>query len=228
MKWFVSLLMVLAFFAAGCASPAPAQPPYVPAQPQVTAQIDATSYPTLQAPQVNDNQNIGGFTVSLQRAWRDGKQVYTDVCYTLPDPSDWTVWSAQFNYQDQSITQFGATLLSKQAATTGQPGQRCDELNFYIPPDADLSAASLTIQSLGVQPTQDQYCSLYMPKIQDALKTRGIAITLECTPDANGVQSMHIASKPADMTQETADQIVYSDEFFTVKGPWTFPVSLGQ
>jgi hypothetical protein len=66
-----------------------------------------------------------------------------------------------------------------------------------------------------------------MPKIQQALQERGIAIVLNCA-DVNGMQTMQIVSKPDTMTQEEADQIVYSDEFYTVKGPWSFTFNLGQ
>jgi hypothetical protein len=39
---------------------------------------------------------------------------------------------------------------------------------------------------------------------------------------------MQIVSKTDTMSQEDAEKIVYSDEFYTVKGPWTFVFDLGQ
>jgi hypothetical protein len=39
---------------------------------------------------------------------------------------------------------------------------------------------------------------------------------------------MTIASFPPEMTQQQAEEIVYSDEFFTVKGPWSFSFNLAQ
>jgi hypothetical protein len=39
---------------------------------------------------------------------------------------------------------------------------------------------------------------------------------------------MQIVGKPETMSQEEAEQIVYSDEFYTVKGPWSFTFNLGQ
>ncbi len=190
------------------------------------AELNA-AYPTQQAQQQNSSLTVGGFSVNLQKAWRDGKQVNADVCFTLPDTSDWTVWAAHLEYTGQSVSEFSSSMLSRQDASGDQPGQRCEQLGFYVPPDADLSAASLTIESLGAYPTEDEYCSLYMPKIQQVLNERGVAITLECT-DTNGTMSMKIASKPESMSQDEADQIVYSDEFYTVKGPWSFPLTFGQ
>ena len=66
-----------------------------------------------------------------------------------------------------------------------------------------------------------------MPKIQQTLIDRGIAIQLGCV-DSDGKQVMQILSRPDNMSQEDAEQIVYSDEFYTIKGPWSFVVNLGQ
>ncbi len=66
-----------------------------------------------------------------------------------------------------------------------------------------------------------------MPKIQQVLQQRGIAIELAC-PDVNGTPTMQIVSRPPDMTQEQAEQIVYSDEFYSISGPWVFTFNLGQ
>jgi hypothetical protein len=59
------------------------------------------------------------------------------------------------------------------------------------------------------------------------LNERGFAITLGCA-DVNGIQSMQITSKPDTMTQEEAEQLIYSDEFYTIRGPWSFTFNLGQ
>jgi hypothetical protein len=224
---FVGLLVLLTLTACGPAQATPVVlPTFLPTQGGATPDINP-AYPTVQAITSNSSQTVSGFAVNLQRAWRDGKQVYADVCYTLPDASDWTIWNAHFEYGGQSVAEFSATMLSKQEATQGQSGQRCDELGFYVPPDADLSSASLTIDSLGAYPTQDEYCSLYLPKIEQALKDRGVAITLNCS-DVNGAMTMQITHKPDNMSQDEANQMVYSDEFYTVNGPWTFALSMGQ
>ena len=218
---------MLALAACGPAGSGPAiLPTFLPVGGGATPEINA-AYPTQQAQQSNTNKTVGGFSIDLQRAWRDGKQVNAAVCYTLPDASDWTVWNAHLEYGGQSISEFSSSMMSRQDANGNQPGQRCDQLGFYVPPDADLSSASLTIESLGAYPSQDDYCSLYMPKIQQVLTERGIGITLDCI-DTNGSMAMQITNKPATMSQDEANQIVYSDEFYTVKGPWTFPVTFGQ
>ncbi len=218
----LGLLAVLAL--AGCGSTGPGAlilPTFV--SPGATAEINP-AYPTQQAQQQNANQTVGGFSVNLQRAWRDGKQVNADVCFTLPDQSDWTIWNAHLEYGGQSISEFSSSMLSRKDPSGAQPGERCDQLGFYVPPDADLSSASITIESLGAYPSQEEYCTVYMPKIQQALNERGAGITLNCV-DQNGSMSMQIASKPASMSQDEAEQLVFSDEFYTVKGPWIFPLT---
>jgi hypothetical protein len=220
MKKLTPILIFLAMMISACGTN---QSPTV-----VLPTVDAVSYPTVQASQPASNQSVGGFDVSLQRAWRDGKTVYADVCFALPDVSNWTIWSAHFDYSGQSITDFSASLLNTQNASNGQPGKRCDRISFYVPPDADLTSASLVIESIGAYPTQDEYCSLYMPKIQQALNQRGLGIALDCKANASGTTTMQIISKPASMSDADAQKIVYSDEFYTVKGPWTFAVNFGQ
>ncbi len=224
---FFGLIALLTLTACGPAAKSPVVlPTFLSSLGLATPEINP-AYPTNQAPQSNTSLTVSGFTVNLQRAWRDGKQVNADICFALPDNSDWTIWEAHLDFAGQSVSDFSTDMLSKQVATQGNPGTRCDELGFYVPPDADLSAASLTIQSLGAYPSQDEYCSLYLPKIQQTLNDRGVAIKLNCA-DVNGAMTMQITSKPNNMSQDEAEQMVYSDEFYTVSGPWTFPVTLSQ
>jgi hypothetical protein len=119
-------------------------------------------------------------------------------------------------------------MTSLQEPVEGKSGMRCDTLSFInVPPDADLSNVTVTVDAIAAPPRAEDYCSIYMPKIQQTLDERSIAITLNCS-DVNGVQTMQIASKPDTMSQEEAEQIVYSDEFYTVRGPWAFTFNLGQ
>ena len=216
------ILIFVCLLLAACA---PSIAPQIDAGP--TAQIDP-SYPTLESAPVTLLQTSSGIEVSAKRAWRDGKQVNVEVCFTLLDASDWSIWSASLQYPGASIIDFGSTLLSLQEPVEGQSGLRCDTLSFLdVPPDADLSSVTVTVDSIAAQPHAEDYCTIYMPKIQQTLTERGLAITLVCT-DINGVQTMQISGKPDTMSQEEAEQIVYSDEFYSVKGPWSFTFNLGQ
>jgi len=217
------ILIMISLLLSACAPLA--APPDVSSGP--TAYIDP-SYPTVESAPVTNSQLTSGIEVRANRAWRDGKQINADVCFTLPDASDWSVSGATLQYADATVFDFGSTMLSLQEPIEGQAGQRCDTISFFnVPPDADLSAVTITVDSIAAQPRAEEYCSIYMPKIQQMLGERGLAITLECA-DVNGSQAMQIVGKPETMSQEEAEQIVYSDEFYTVKGPWSFTFNLGQ
>ncbi|MFZ5910650.1 MAG: hypothetical protein ACOYYU_11595 [Chloroflexota bacterium] len=206
--------------------PEPSTPLPAPVLPSATPLI-AESYPTAEAASISPQQVVGGIDVNVTRAWQEGKQVYAEVCFTLPDASDWTIWKASLKYADQVIQEYGATLVSLQEpGADGQLGLRCDTLEFYVPPDADLATVTVSVEALAAYPPKAEDCAIYMPKIQQALNQRGIAITLECY-DANDTTTMQIVSKPETMSQEEAEQIVFSDEFFTITGPWEFTFTLG-
>jgi len=204
--------------------------PFVTQQPgiqQPTAYIDP-SYPTMQAAPAVMSQLTSGIEVRADRAWRDGKQVNVDVCFTLLDGSDWSIATAGLQYAGAAILDFQSTMLSIQEPVEGQSGMRCDTLSFFnVPPDADLSNVTVVVDAIAAQPRTEEYCSIYMPKIQQTLNERGIAIMLDC-PLVEGVQAMQIVSRPDTMSQEEAEQLVYSDEFYTVRGPWSFTFNLGQ
>lgn len=217
------IVLVVLLFLSACTLPsgAPTEPP------PPTAYIDP-SYPTLEAAPASAVQSASGVEVRVNRAWRDGKEVHAEVCYTLLDTSNWAIWSASLQYAGGSIPDFGSTMLTMQEAAEGQSGLRCDDLTFFnVPPDADLTAATLVIDAIAAPPRAEEYCTIYLFKIQQKLSERGIPITLACVESA-GVQTLQIVGKPDTMSQEEAEQIVFSDEFYTVRGPWLFSFNLGQ
>lgn len=218
------LMLSCCLFVSSCSMPGA---PQELIQPLPTALIDL-SYPTVQSAPAAAVQTSNGINVSATRAWRDGKDVNAEVCFTLIDASDWSIWGANLQYGGVVLFDFASTMLSLQAPVEGQSGLRCDTLSFFnIPPDADLSAVTITVDAIAASPRPEDYCTIYMPKIQQTLDARGTGIVLGCV-DANGVQVMQIVGKPDSMSQEAAEQIVFSDEFYTIRGPWSFTFNLGQ
>ena len=217
------ILLSMALAACGPATPSMVLPEFL-ATP--TPYIDE-SYPTAQVLIKAPSQSASGIDVQVEKAWVDGKNVNANICFTLPDASDWSIYSASLNYSGIVLQEYGTTMLSVQESQDGQAGQRCDTLTFVVPPDADLSNATIVIDSVGATPREGEYCSVYMPKIQQSMLERGIGIVLDCV-DVNGALTMQITSFPPEMSQEQAEQIVYSDEFYTVAGPWSFSFDLAQ
>ena len=208
---------------------APAEAPGV-ALPEflavATAHI-APSYPTAGALISSPDQSSSGIQIRMDRAWRDGKNLNADVCFTLPDASDWSISSAALNSGELVQPDFGTMLINLQEPINGQPGERCDTLTFLVPPDAEIGHATITIEAIAAYPREDEYCTVYMPKIQQALVERGVAITVGCTED-KGVATLQILSRPPEMSMEQAQDIVFDDDFYSVHGPWAFAFSVSQ
>lgn len=218
--------MILLLWLAACAPAQDSQIVLPQILPTATAYIDA-SYPTAEANLSAPLQSVAGIEVTMSRAWMEGKNVNADVCYTLPDASDWSIWAASLSYGGIVLQEYGATLISLQEPAAGQPGLRCDTLTFVVPPDADLASATIVIDAIAAPPQPGDYCGVYMPKIQQALLERGTGVSIDCV-DVNGALTMQIVGKPAEMSQEQAEQLVFSDEYYTVRGPWSFPFNLSQ
>lgn len=219
-------IILLSLILVACASPVPdtvVLPEFLVTQPPY---IDP-SYPTAQVAIQSPDQSAGGIDVRLDRAWVDGKDVNANVCFSVPDASDWSIYAASLNYAGIVLQEYGTTLVSVQESVNGQAGLRCDTLTFVVPPDADLTNATIVIDAIAATPREGEYCSVYMPKIQQTLLERGIGIVLECA-EIDGALTMQIVNFPPEMTREQAEQMVYSEEFFTVKGPWSFSFNLTQ
>ncbi|MCE9646405.1 MAG: hypothetical protein K8S20_10435 [Chloroflexi bacterium] len=220
-------ILLLTVILAACSTATPPPPVVLPVMLETDSAFIDPSYPTAEVQLAAPNQAANGIEVRMQSVSVEGKSVNANVCFTLPDESDWSILSANLNYGGILVEEFGTTLVSVQEPANGSTGLRCDTLTFVVPPDADLSSTTIMINSIGAIPREGDYCALYMPKIQQSLLERGIGIVLDCM-DVNGTLTMQILSIPPDMSQEQAEQIVYSDEFYTVKGPWSFSFNLAQ
>jgi len=205
------------------------QPALIFPTPTDLAYIDPSSYPTAQASVSAQNQPVmSGMDVRVDSVTIDGKNLNALVCFSLPDSSDWGILSARLTYGGGILLQeFSTTLVSVQEPINGGAGQRCDTLTFLVPPDADLTNATIVIETIGATPRADDYCAVYMPKIQQALLARGVSIVLQCA-DVNGAQVMQIVSFPPEMTQQQAEELVYSPEFYSIQGNWEFSFQLSQ
>ena len=148
------MIVLCLLFTSACST---LQQPQGFVQPLPTAFIDQ-SYPTVESAPAAAVQSSSGIDVSALRAWRDGKDVNAEVCFTLIDGSDWSIWGASLQYGEIVVFDFASTMLSLQEPLEGQSGLRCDMLSFFnIPPDADLSSVTITVDAIAASPRPEDY-----------------------------------------------------------------------
>jgi hypothetical protein len=103
------LILLLSLVLAACSSantPSVVLPEFIEGP---TAYI-APSYPTAQVAIQAPNQTASGFNVNVDNAWMDGKNVNANVCYTLPDDSDWSIYAANLNYGGNVLDIYGLAM----------------------------------------------------------------------------------------------------------------------
>ena len=114
-----ALAAMMLLTACGPALPSgPILPTFLPSAATTAPEVNE-AYPTAQAVEPVATQSVGGFAIRLERAWRDGKQVNADVCFTPPDTSDWTIWSAHLDYTGNTVSEFSTAMTSQQDAGAG-------------------------------------------------------------------------------------------------------------
>lgn len=213
---------------AQAAQPDPVAVERVLPAPQVVVDTPASaSPPTLSVSGMTgvSSLSINGIDMSVAQPRRDGKRIKFDVCYTLPDNADWVVWQASLYYPGGEGEQLMVEMRDRHPATAGQPGRRCDVVSFRVPPEANTSQVTFTIQSIGAYPSESDYCTTYLSRVQAGLAANHTGVQVACATE-NGSASLVVVGKPAQMTQAEAEKLVQSDVWFTIQGPWVFTASV--
>jgi hypothetical protein len=194
-------------------------------------------------------QTVNGIEVSATNFHRIGNQVQIDACYSLLDNGNWLMHYASLKYlegtkevevsnfstvpivlrqlpiaaQQQIITfdSSSARIAAVAAAVQGKIAYRCDTIQFDVSSNANLSNATFTVQKIGAYPDEGEVCSAYLTKAQRILDERGLGIKVGCEKQP-GMENLTVLSKPASMSQEEAQSIVYSPDLTDVSGPWVF------
>jgi len=199
-------------------------------------------------------QSVGGIEVSATHLRRAGEQISVDVCFDMPDHGDWMVWVASLQLGGEELPLSGAKALEIrelpingqqrvitfddqghwmekwELANADQKGRRCDALYFNVRPIANLSYATLTVDWLAAEPREGEECTTaYLEKVQNALERQKVDIQVQCytkSLDSGGSSGLRILSKPASMSMEEAESILFSQEMFLylhgIRGPWVF------
>ncbi len=181
--------------------------------------------------------------------WRyENNQITVDVCFHLPDTQDWLIDDAVVQYGDktalldtttlleQTLTQADGQkliqtvengFLQEQAQKSdGGPDYRCDTLTFITPPNIALpTEMTLEIRAIRSTPKEGEECTKNLDKIQSILNARNTGIKIDCVQQSGGARLI-VAQKPDSMSKQTAEQMISSDEFYTIKGLWIFDGSI--
>jgi hypothetical protein len=179
--------------------------------------------------QVVLSQIANDLQVTVSNIRREGEQAKADVCFEMPDSSDWALWhTTSLRYGDVESPLGGGKLLEHTPpGEAGSRGRHCDEIYFHnIPASAESPEFTLTIH-LGAYPTEGGICAFYLGDVQSTLDVRGSGIRIACSYEEWGA-NITIADRPAGMSLEEAEQIAFNDEFFVLPEPWVFTFQLEE
>ena len=168
--------------------------------------------------------------VSAANLRRDGDKLLVDVCHELPDSEDWMVQDVVLNYSDQGelhqVSMTGTSLISlRLPVTDGEPGQRCDALEFNVEAPVVVSP-TLDVLSISAYPREGQSCKVYLEKVQPLLDAQNNGIHLSCE-ELPGASNMTIDTMPEGMSLDAAQAIVYQifTDAISIYGPWIFDLT---
>lgn len=159
-----------------------------------------------------------------QAQYTEGR-VLADVCYQPPSAANWGVWLATLESGSTEIDFDGYDHLTH--PTPDAAGRQCDTVSFSgLPPDFDLAHAELNVFALGAPPLDEaEGCGPYLQQLQTTLAARYPGLTAACGHADWGwyLQATH---RPDYLTEQQAAELVYSDDLYTLKGWFQFPVHL--
>ncbi|MEJ5241545.1 MAG: hypothetical protein WHS87_10145 [Anaerolineales bacterium] len=203
MRFWIFVLLILVACAPAGGGTAPALEGFYPTQAAVIQQTQAAPASMVQ--------------VFLRGVERRGKEALLEVCFTPPDASDWTLGTVHLLVGGEEMPFLGSALTEIVSGTGGH--RRCEMLTFGIPPEMVLSAALLQVDALQVEPSPEDLCTLYLPKMAARLESQGVRA--DCVQSSQGWQ-VRILSYPSSLSEEQAQALIYDPANFALPGPWVF------
>ena len=212
--------------------------------------VDTTSIET-PTEKNGTTQRVNNIAVRLENFRREKDRILIDVCFDLPDDSDWTMWNSFLQYGGkvynwsegepieirkppvdgkQMLLTFpagGGVNETWVEAADGQKGYRCDTVYFDgIPLESNSTHYTFTIDALEAAPWEGQECTqAYLEKAQAVLDANKTGITVKCMKGEN-TSGLEVADKPTSMSMEDAQSILSSSDIYLglngIKGPWIF------
>jgi hypothetical protein len=215
------------------------------------AQAEAIASADTSVESTKITQRVNNIEVTVDNFRREKDRVLVDVCFDLPDDSDWTMWDASLKYgegvyvwsegrpieirkppvdgkqQVMTFSETGGMEVNWEAATDDQKGYRCETIYFdSVPSDASQTRFTFIVNAFEAAPREGETCSQsYLEKWQAALDARKTGITVTCIEE-NYISGLEVADKPASMSVEEAEAIIHSTDLYLdvngIKGPWIF------
>jgi hypothetical protein len=200
-------------------------------------------------------QTINGVEIRFEGASQEDGKVAVNVCFDLPDDSDWTLWNSTleldgktYRWSEMAPTEIrkppvsgtqelwtfkpeGGVQIETVKVDLSQPGYRCETIYFRDVPESALSAPyTFNIEALEAAPRETDYCTnAYLQKVQAALDARQTGITVKCVKGEN-TGGLEVVTKPETMSQEDAQAFLGDPDFYLdlhgIRGPWVFTFTL--
>lgn len=172
-----------------------------------------TAIPTIQVTPASKAQ------IFVRKAERSGKEVHLEVCFVPPDASDWTLGDVHLLVGGDEMFFLGSTLTELTLAPSAL--QRCELLTFGVAPEMELATAILQIETLQVEPSLEEICTLYLPKMAPRLEAQGVKAI--CVQSGEGWQVQIVSHSPS-LSREQAEALIYDPANFALSGPWSFTI----
>jgi hypothetical protein len=207
-------------------------------------------------PQTNTKpQMVNGVEIRFEEAWQEGEAIAVNVCFDLPDDSDWGIWNATLEVDGvvhpwwtmtsselrkppvddkQEIWEFkeeGGVEVYTIPADPNSKGYRCDTVFFQnINNPSPSTPYTFSIEALEAAPREGEYCTdAYLEKVQAALDDRQTGITVKCIEDEY-MDGLEVVIKPETMSLESAQAYLTSTDFYLdlhgIRGPWVFTFTI--
>lgn len=212
--------------------------------------VDTTSIET-PTENTGTTQMVNNIAIRIDNFHRENERILIDVCFDLPNDSDWTMWNGFLKYGEkayewsgggpieirkppvdgkQQVLTFptgGGVNVTWVDGTDGQKGYRCETVYFDgIPSASNSTHYTFTIDALEAAPREGEECTqAYLGKAQAALDANKTGIIVKCV-EGEYVSGLEVADKPTSMSMEEAQSILSSEDFYLelngIKGPWVF------
>ena len=172
---------------------------------------------------VVEKQVVKGVAMTISNFYRTGQDLLVSLCYDQLGTEAWDMGPGTLTYANGKSSSFAANPTLDQRGSAAGPGRYCHTLDFdRLPPDADLSQLSLSIENVHLKgPDEGHECEFYGIRLANSLKLKELGIKAECKQGGGGA-SFEVVSKPAGMSDDEALRQAGLEASEYIIGPWVF------